>query len=383
MTKKCVLHIGAGKAGSSSVQKSLHANRLLLAESGLVYPYDLDRLTLGGDNNKALALMHAQPNFDTPFYRHQQINKSTHSEWKRRVLSCYRRQLEYVDANVVLSGEQFWSELTTLDGIGSLRDTLVLLALDVTDIIVYVRRQDDWLESFAAQKCREKTFRLGVFNDDFAVSFARKSLDYLNSVALWKEVFGDARIHVRPFERTLWVGGSLLEDFYYCICGAGFMDKAFVIGRLRDVQPENTTRVDALSMYAAMNIASVLSKSFGQGLGSDKICREELENMFESAHFRPAVGVAYSFMEPKILDKVMSELRLSNLAIWEDFIGSACPWYHADGSVISSLRHSEGIVLQSSAYIGLLERFVAEHLLLSDVLVGRIRDIQCMQQKGA
>lgn len=199
-----ILHIGAGKTGSTAIQQALSASRGRLEEAGVAYP------TMPGFDVDASGVAHnpiayALAGHDTG------VDLSNVRERLEEVAASYRR--------VVLSAEVFYMR-PRADDCADRADyehakeqmiaaTAALLKGFDTRVICYLRRQDDWFESIYAE--RVKTWKAG---DYVARSFFEDLDDdpYIGQLERWAAHFGD-RLRVRPYEAAQLVDGDVVTDF--------------------------------------------------------------------------------------------------------------------------------------------------------------------------
>jgi hypothetical protein len=183
--QRLVIHIGVHRTGSTSIQHWCHANRKVLLEQGVLYPFD-------GVNHNELALL-------------------METDWVAfdHALNALIDQATRSDAHtVVVSGEDFsWLRWPSgLERLGKVFDVRVLC---------YVRRQDEWLESWYNQNVKwpwneaASSLTPGEF---FAGRSAYYWIDYARTLQRWSAVFGRERIHVRPFDAVR-SAGSVVDDF--------------------------------------------------------------------------------------------------------------------------------------------------------------------------
>jgi hypothetical protein len=138
MKPKLILHIGAGKTGSSSIQQTLDANPQALADQGLLYlGVMLEHAPVkqaAWQSRSAIAELRAEPTRD----RRVAIV---------RILRACARQLEASGIDtLVWSNEAFFdSPDLVLPAMRVLREDF-----DVT-VLAYVRRHDKWVKSAYAQ----------------------------------------------------------------------------------------------------------------------------------------------------------------------------------------------------------------------------------------
>jgi len=129
---------------------------------------------------------------------------------------------------VVISEEGFWNYFCKK----GLRRSAIrkigyfLRGFDVK-IICYLRRQDQWLESYYHQIVKsEVTERSRMPINEF-VEYQEKNgmLDYFGVLSDLANEFGTENIHIKPFEKEQWLNSNIIDDFcsilsIYCIEGA-------------------------------------------------------------------------------------------------------------------------------------------------------------------
>lgn len=216
-TMDCILHIGIGKAGSSTIQGALEKGRAQLLARGILYPDDLlSRGRRGGDNHKCLAVaaMHANRT-NIVLKQHGVLNAAARSTFDAQVLQLYRHQVRAAPGAVcLLSAEHFWSVLGSAAEIDRLAGLTGQIGLNVRRIIIYLRRQSDWFESVQYQRLREGHVTLETDADAILASLSAQQLDYSAVTARWQAAFPAASLVPRPFAKADFFGGSLLADFW-------------------------------------------------------------------------------------------------------------------------------------------------------------------------
>lgn len=214
--KNTILHIGVGKAGSSSIQNFMEKNRKLLAENGVIYPYDLIQGTrLGGDNQKCLAMGCVPYSPQNIVFKQQKVFSTIQKNaFDKKVEDIYVKQLSEISDSslVVLSAEHFWSELKDRESITLLKNKLIRLGLKVIKVVVYLREQSDWYNSFICQKIREGTNTQLSNSIDYKYIYNR--LNYKKSLDLWSDVFGKSTITPLIFEHAAFYKKDLILDFF-------------------------------------------------------------------------------------------------------------------------------------------------------------------------
>lgn len=235
---RLLLHIGATKTGSTSLQHFLDANRPALLRLGIWTPeFGLFRQS----DRPWKTAGHAN------FLRAASAGKAG----LRKALLGGLGALERLGARphtVVLSSEAFFlspDATALIDYLDGFR----------VEMVVYLRRQDDWAE---AQYCEFVAGgAIGRVADDpetwLAAPATRRRLSYDRLLAEWREALaappGSAaagRIHVRPYERGQLRDGDVVADF----CALLGVGDALSAGAL--VRPQ-----DALRNERAMSAGQV------------------------------------------------------------------------------------------------------------------------------
>jgi hypothetical protein len=190
--KKVILHIGASKAGSSSIQTFLRRNRVAFAQLGHVIPDTA--LTTGGKvtGNHVFAL-------------EALVTAGDAATFRERIDGLFEQSAP--DTQAVL----FSAENLSNPGNSGIIDGLAE-AYDLR-IVMYLRRQDELLTA-AWQQWGSK--RESDFNAWLILA--------LKQYGQWQQVLGEWERHagreamaVRVFERASFLDGDLLRDFVAAI----------------------------------------------------------------------------------------------------------------------------------------------------------------------
>ena len=188
MKKRLILHIGMHKTGSTSIQRFFSRNRRLLGLLGLCYP-----ISIGPDGRR-------QPKHNAIFsaISHEADFGAAHPALgpSANLIDSVAEEIARAPGRTaVMSAEGFSGERPVF------AQALAPLArrFDVT-IVMFVRRQDLWVESFYKQMVQSREVRLA---DPFAAFLSRPEtaahMDYATIAAWWADAFS-GRIVVSPFE---------------------------------------------------------------------------------------------------------------------------------------------------------------------------------------
>lgn len=194
---KLLIHIGLHKTGTSAIQSFLLDNRAQLLEQGLLYPLDLEEW--GNHNPLAWHLM--DPRYmptHGDFYR--ELSSPAHWEKLHEAVS------EQPTDRVILSGEDF-------SLIGRPQQLAELLERYDTRIVVYLRRQDQYLQSIYNQDVKNYEFMRRERFEDFVLDHRLEEiLHYDVFLERWGAAFGRENIDVGIYDRRHLRDG-LIPDF--------------------------------------------------------------------------------------------------------------------------------------------------------------------------
>lgn len=181
------IHIGVPKTGTTAIQDFCALNRRELANQSLLYP--------------ALDKGHAHHGLMRLVYQRQP------NDQRMRRFDNFRRKIEKTTCERVLISSEFAARLQDLS-------ELRRLLKDVpTRIIVYLRRQDDWLLSAYNQNVKSPSTLMDDTFDEFAKRpHLERRLNYENLLALWSEAFGFENLDVCVYEEEK-RNGQLIRRF--------------------------------------------------------------------------------------------------------------------------------------------------------------------------
>jgi hypothetical protein len=209
--KKCVLHIGTEKTGSTAIQDYLSAHRRPLAKAGALYPVQLDpntasqwefaavanRVPWKQDLGRELGISDAasQDQFRTDFASRldKQFAANSHAD------------------TLLISSEHLQSRLTTLEEIKTLRTYLERWVQEF-EIIVYFRRQDKLALSLLSTRLKSAA-KFDASNIARVLNSVPKYYEYDAIFERWMSVFGIDAMRPRLYEPDSWVHHDLISDY--------------------------------------------------------------------------------------------------------------------------------------------------------------------------
>ncbi len=191
MSKKLIVHIGANKTGSSAVQRFLSMNNLALRAEGVVVP-----------NNKFQAADRIEGHQVWGF---QELLESPSEGRKQLEDAIDAVDLAHPAASTILLSAE---NLTADPAAPSLFENLVK-RYD-TKIIIYVRRQDEYILS----SWQQWNSKLSVDFWAWAISVVGVLGNWRAYLENWETVVPRDQITVRVFERPKLEDGDVIADLY-------------------------------------------------------------------------------------------------------------------------------------------------------------------------
>lgn len=176
--KRLFLHIGQPKTATTSIQNFLAVNREQLIKKGWLYP----------NAARQYAAHHLLGNF----FRAQPIHWIGSAD-PSAVMQELMHEIEETGCdNIIMSTESLYFA----ENHARFRD--YFKAFDVS-VVVFLRRQDEWLESAYQENLKNGETRL---DPERYLAAHAGSLDYAARLKTWADVFGKEKILVHSFEST-------------------------------------------------------------------------------------------------------------------------------------------------------------------------------------
>ncbi len=195
--KKVFIHIGQHKTGSTAIQDFLFQNETTLFHNDISYCPGT-RLCLEGK----------------PHVRHKMLSLKPHENFE--LIKNLANEIDTTPLNTfIISGEGFCRAAERLYMIKGLVDIKTALSEHEVKIIVYLRPQEELLQSFYNWRVKggyeSRTFNQYIkeYPEQRSVYFHFHKL-----LAPFAEIFGAENIIVRIYNRTNFEGGSIFTDFF-------------------------------------------------------------------------------------------------------------------------------------------------------------------------
>ena len=210
-----ILHIGYSKTGTTAIQNFLSSNRQNLLQEGILYP-DISC-------NDAW--------INTPDHNLVGRSLAGHKGWMNMNLSDYFNQFfdqikVHNPEKVILSGETFMGSIEpwNYDSTDSYQTALheainrlsTMLKNNNIRILVYLRRQDEWMESIINQNIKVSA----LLPEPIKSADIKKTIDlysprlnYYSALEPWSNTFGDENIIIGVYEKSKDGQFDIIEDF--------------------------------------------------------------------------------------------------------------------------------------------------------------------------
>lgn len=202
---KIFLHIGLHKTGSTAIQSFLNKNRsLLLSKHKILYPN-------AGLHTVAHHL--AAWSLWEPSKRNSWAAEIGFSETAEQVFGSIIQEAKDENAEaIILSSEEFSSVYAF-----SIPKLASLLKGYEVELIVYLRRQDEYLESSYGQAVKDYTCKTTVDFYSWLHERNFKVLDYHDYLSKWQNGFPNLIIKPRVYDRNCFPNKNINHDFLNAI----------------------------------------------------------------------------------------------------------------------------------------------------------------------
>jgi hypothetical protein len=203
MIDKLFIHIGAHKTGTTALQRFMeHFREKIDQDLGLYYPKT--GCIWSGHHQFAWSMGVKKEGYDSELA----VNK---------LISQLEEELYSLSVNkVLLSSEDF--EWLSKKQAQLLRDSLKKVFQQIK-IVLYIRRQDSYVEAMYNQQVRDFLPRLSIPFQQYVAEKKYGILSCYDYAERWASVFGRENIIVRPFEKSQFVDSNLFKDFLYSLTG--------------------------------------------------------------------------------------------------------------------------------------------------------------------
>ena len=215
MTKKLVLHVGTPKTGTSAIQKLLAANKKALAAHGMCYP--LFKVTWPAVSHERNGQFLYQKTMHAAGY--PKANGVHPVEMADKAFEKFKRVVQEGPCDtVILSEETLWQMLSRRKGaLAALKQICDELGFEEYQVIVYLRRQDLFLESAWNQNVKAVRDYSKTYKEFLQGNYASRTSAYDDDLRIIEDVFGRESVTARVYDRAQLVNGDSAADFLDCL----------------------------------------------------------------------------------------------------------------------------------------------------------------------
>jgi hypothetical protein len=269
---RVVIHLGAGKCGSSAIQQYLKQQRDNLLAAGVLVP-DKDCSWDGkviGEQIWFFEQLRELP------------DAAAQERWQQRCADLLKRAADSNVHTIIFSAENLINPTNIAPQLAGLLDQCEV------QLCLYVRRQLDYLVSAWQQ------WYLKVYPDPaaFLAENTGQIANWNGCLAPWESAFGSQRISLRVYDRSMLEAGGVVEDFLTTL---GLEDCPPVSAAL-DVNRSYCDAMTGLAMRARDQFSSMHDNNFYlamQQLVGDRAWRREITAYPFSASQVEAIEAAY------------------------------------------------------------------------------------------
>jgi hypothetical protein len=190
------LHIGFSKTGTTSLQRFFSCNSGAFRDRGVIYP---EAFRYNNCHHKLFWLT-------KPFLSNQnaEAQRVLATEDLQETYKNFAREFDAFGGNTALFSSELFSNFRSPQKIESV---IKLFSHFDLKIIVYLRRQDEYLISMYGQLV------MGGFTTSNFTDFRKaRNLDYNEFLSLWEKQIKRKNIIVRAFDRDGFYGGDIFHD---------------------------------------------------------------------------------------------------------------------------------------------------------------------------
>ena len=211
MFKKCILHIGTEKTGTTSIQALLNANRSKLLKQGFYLPKSMGP-------NEHIDLVSLIVNSKKKFSRRKALELHSPEKveaHKKEIAAKIHAELKKAapaGGILIITSERLFSMVTGESEIKALRELLNAYC-ETIEIVCYIRPQHEFATSLYSTMLRKGINREKVLPQFKKTTRESRKYNYNKVLLFWQAHFPKAEITVRLFMRKHFVDGNVVNDF--------------------------------------------------------------------------------------------------------------------------------------------------------------------------
>lgn len=314
------------KTGTSAIQKFMADNQKVLIKHGYCYPlFSAKFLEVGYNRNGHFLKCHTT--WDPKTEQHVQCENEL-----AELLKKYD--------NIILSEESIWAYQKEDTYWASVKKWADNLGVQLK-IIVYLRRQEDWIESLWNQKIKGYV-KWTVTFEDYINSrlYDATPLDYEKALSKIEEQVGFENIIVRPYDFKQFKNGSIIEDFMN-IFGLELTDEYTI----KKTVVNRSMPYDAVEIKRMINGNDLYQNSKGINFYKDVIDVAYPEETLSQ------IAEKETFYTDELLNKITAEYKSGNEVVARKYLDRADGKLFVDRKPLKKWDSSDQKILEESVRI--------------------------------
>ncbi len=291
------LHIGSTKTGTTSLQRFLASNRLLLRKHGYRYPR-----FLGKESHQKLAVYAHELRQHEAALRLGVDSPETLQRFRNELEAEVQERLSGDSDHLILSSEHCSAILNSPLEIARLQSLLARIGADIK-VIFYARQQAEFLVSeYSTNIVKGRTHSMTYPGKDNL----ERNFNYFAILSRWESVFGRDAIVARLFDKKTMAKGNVIHDFCQTVgLGDDFLEAA-------EEPPQLNESLDHVTVEFLRHFNALVPSRVGNWLNPD---RGNIGQLVRSMSKRERIAIP-----PRIVERLREELLECNGQFRERYI---------------------------------------------------------------
>ena len=306
------LHIGMPKTGSTVLQNFLAHNRERLQQQKILYPECGTPIC----QHTALVKSIGIPLFDWVRFNPHIAQFDPAAYLNDVVKQCRERRCN----NVILSSEFFWAAPSMQAADAELHRptdenfayiklfltecSKLFIVFSITKIVVYLRRQDHWIDSFFNQQVKDG---FGIPTQEDLLREAKNYLLFYRNIEILAEIFGRENLVLRNYDNLL--NGDIITDFLELV-------------RLKQHQLEQAPKTqNIVNSKLSRTSAGIMRKAVEMEFDAENLAL--FRAVLQGLSFRTRAEKRkkeYTLFDAQFYEKVLDLYREDNLKLAQEYI---------------------------------------------------------------
>jgi hypothetical protein len=326
--KTLYLHIGTPKTASTAIQKFCSKNRDLLIQKGFYFPKSIYHYPRIGFHRNAHFMYGTL--YDEAGNRLKEQEDTLFEKGMKKIVKDFRTH-----DTLILSDEGLWyaSSYVRKNLWTRLQNHAKKNGYTI-HIIVYLRRQDQFLTSRWNQRVKQNTTRES-WEDEFARIMETQNLmlHYAEKLDDLSEHFGKENITVRRFDRNSFPNGDILADFLQ-ILGLELTDEY----EMAEDEDNTSLKGNIVEMKRIINNIPYLERKEISYLGHlMKDGNAQSDSRYRYQMMSPDETKAFLSLFQEANDRVAREYIGDDKPLFDDKISSLPKWEHDNSAMTDDL----------------------------------------------